>query len=103
MLADACGLNRSNEIIMLNTSIWGSREVCIQMINIKHLPLYLAVKHIFWGCLLVFHVPHECHAIWLVRGVLVVVVGCYKQLGVLDRWKTEDHNEKNIHKNSTGN
>lgn len=59
----------------------------------KCLPSYLAVKHVFWGCLLVFHVPHECHTIWLVRGILVVVVGRYKQLRVLNRWKNTKSND----------
>lgn len=44
---------------------------------------YLTVEDVLRRRLLVLHVPHQCRAVWLVGGVLVVVVRGDQQLRIL--------------------
>lgn len=44
---------------------------------------YLTVEDIFRGGLLVLHVPHQGHAVGLMRSLLVVVVGGDQEFRIL--------------------
>lgn len=44
---------------------------------------YLTVEDVLRRRLLVLHVPHQGHAVWLVGGVLVVVIRGDQQLRIL--------------------
>lgn len=53
---------------------------------------YLTVEYVFWRFFLIFHVPYECNAIWLMRGIFIVVIWSHQQFWVLEyntRQKTE--------------